>query len=423
MAEDTQYNDDDDQLLFEEDLEPSLSLPYSPFISYTAIDPPGLNGYGCLVHMKYSPLDGDGDGDGVEDIPPPSPSSTPQHDHQLYLHELWKNYSILIIKGDKPLTALNQLKIFRFYQQILATESNIIDEYSPTRYDDLSSQYKQLQQDYYLSQNNYHDAKLTVSHLQDDLLIEKQKQNNILKQLTTFHELEEYSAGLRDECSKLEENILELKMKLQDMERSSRSLNLLNHDLQTEKMKLQKDLQDKDLKIESLEKELWNRQLKVSSSESTRVGSGVLCTEAHVGISESRKNDSETSDVDHSLTPVTTPRSPGLTPPRPSFPQFSETPNHPPEGPPDGAPPTDSSITVPHQPMPEYAHAGSGAETINVAIAEDPLAPNLSRMMQEMEESNRRLLSRLKFLDSRLEIKEEALKKLNGRIEVCLPSL
>jgi hypothetical protein len=425
------------QLLFEEQEqeEPPLTLPYSPFISYTPIDPPGLNSYGCLIHMNYSSPDDE------TDLPN---TSTPQEDHQLYLHELWKNYSLLIIKGDKPLTGFNELKICRLYQEKIAKEANLTDEYSPARYEELSSQYKQLQADYYSSQNELKDAKLTITHQQDDLLHEKQKYHTLFEQLSTFHELEEYSAGLRDECSDLEETISELKMKLQDFERSSTVLNLLNHDLQTEKNKLLKEITEKDLKIESLEKELWCRHLKVSSSPEVSthpIGGGAGSKRFIVptlplknlsprngngsarGLGAYGRNDSEGSDLDRHVTPLASPSrsqsarsvssSPGLISPSQPNTQFFESSNHHPHPHPHlhDTNPTDS----PRQPV---FIAEETAET--VIVTEDPLAPNLSRMMQEMEESNRRLVSRLKFLDSRLEIKEEALKKLGSRIEVCL---
>lgn len=43
---------------------------------------------------------------------------------------------------------------------------------------------------------------------------------------------------------------------------------------------------------------------------------------------------------------------------------------------------------------------------------------SLTKRIAQIEENNRRLLSRLKFLDSRLETKEDAIRRLNNRIEV-----
>lgn len=42
----------------------------------------------------------------------------------------------------------------------------------------------------------------------------------------------------------------------------------------------------------------------------------------------------------------------------------------------------------------------------------------MNKRLQHLEENNRRLLSRLKFLDDRLATKEEAKSRLNGRVEV-----
>ena len=43
----------------------------------------------------------------------------------------------------------------------------------------------------------------------------------------------------------------------------------------------------------------------------------------------------------------------------------------------------------------------------------------LQKKIQQLEENNRRVLSRLKFLESRLQTKDAAIDRLNSRIEVC----
>ena len=77
---------------------------------------------------------------------------------------------------------------------------------------------------------------------------------------------------------------------------------------------------------------------------------------------------------------------------------------------------TTTTVVTSYQEKNSYNIEGQNRE--NEDEIESPLNPNLTRMIQEMEESNRRFTSRIKFLDTRLEVKEETIKKLNSRIEV-----
>ncbi len=191
-----------------------------------------LNDFGCFIHhipllvdesmwATLAPLETNSDSSNLSHnqiLPSPCLCSSPVGLSQIQsLKEIWRDHAILIIKGEKQLTPINQLKLLRVYQEKIARDSEVEDEYSPINFEKMNETIEQLQHEYFRLQN---DANLTVTHLQDDIKLEKQKQANSQEQLAAFHELEEYSAGLRDECSKLEDTANELRTKFNDLERS-----------------------------------------------------------------------------------------------------------------------------------------------------------------------------------------------------------
>jgi hypothetical protein len=444
---------------------PSLSsLPSSPYISFLPFQtnnssPP----YGALVTLTYP--DDDDHSHLLDDIldqyqhsstdinilqeiflkkcQESTSSLTHLFHHHLYLKYLSKYSSLIILKGEQSATPINELKLLKALQEKISLDSNLNNEYRPGRYEELLSELESVKVSNFHLTNELNDTKVSLSHLEDEIKLEKSKCLSMKEQLSSFSELEEYSHGLRDECSKLEEVISELKSKLNDMEKNYSTVNNLNHDLQNDKMKFLKDIHEKDLKIESLEKELWNRHLKGNSPQTSSSSSHGAKSLNLNGITKSvtfQPQRSRSGSASESSSPNQSPRtaSPAKAPlPSPRQPSLHPSPKQPspkmlisPRTPPSGTPISPGDVTSDHTVPPRNPISPPPLPLAKILFppTEDPvptedhqvsiISPNLSRMIQEMEESNQRLVSRLKFLDSRLEMKEEAIRKLTARLEV-----
>jgi hypothetical protein len=162
----------------------------------------------------------------------------------------------------------------------------------------------------------------------------------------------------------------------------------MTNELRLEKNRLVKELQEKDIKIEVLERELWSLQVNRPSSlgsPPSSAGKSVGDVSAPPPLPQASQGDvAEPHDSSSTSSP-----------PRKQKISQNETVfvNH------EGG--TDSLCICPDS---DRERAGERESTC--------------RSLQTMEEQNRRLASRLKFLDSRLHAKEESIKKLTSRIEV-----
>jgi predicted RNase H-like nuclease (RuvC/YqgF family) len=201
-------------------------------------------------------------------------------------------------------------------------------------------------------------------------------------------------------------------------------LNQINEELRSERLRHAKELEEKDSRIGKLEKELlaWEHSstvligdanevaLKKANSFTTSVKQNGSCSpKSHIGSvnpltgkvkSQTSKGDSgpqEVTQIDASPYDID------------SDPAVSENISESEGCEERGAAADDADKTDSDQ---------SGDDAQAAAPMTEETRKSLTKRIEQMEENNRRLLSRLKFLDGRLETKEEAIKRLNSRIEV-----
>lgn len=140
------------------------------------------------------------------------------------LHDLWCQNSLIIVRGRDKLPESEEFELCQaFYnddqlKKCLGTDQS--QYISRSEYIELQQRLEQLELDHFSLTSEYKDAKMTISNLQDDIEMEKKKNMDKEEQLQETRELEEYSAGLREECGNLEDALQDLRARYSDLEQS-----------------------------------------------------------------------------------------------------------------------------------------------------------------------------------------------------------
>eukprot|EP00602_Paraphysomonas_sp_CaronLab_P005027 CAMPEP_0185031236 /NCGR_PEP_ID=MMETSP1103-20130426/18596_1 /TAXON_ID=36769 /ORGANISM="Paraphysomonas bandaiensis, Strain Caron Lab Isolate" /LENGTH=635 /DNA_ID=CAMNT_0027566689 /DNA_START=154 /DNA_END=2058 /DNA_ORIENTATION=- len=295
------------------------------------------------------------------------------------LTELCKQYALVLIRGRNEISIDEEFEICKEYYK---RECSDAEDCEQSEYAALSKKYEELELENYRLSSELNDAKMTITHLQEDIEMEKQKIASKEEQLAAFAELEEYSSGLREECTQLEETVESMRVRHSDLEQSYASLNRMVNDLRNERAGYVKQLEERDRKIEILEREVWE-----AGGAKGEVGPspGVVPSDGSIGVGDRGEGSTPEPGEDARQEVVTESTS-------------QESQNNAPQG------------TLQNNTLDDTKIVGSVDNS-----QKDP--QSLNSRLSQLEETNRRLLSRLRFLDSRLEAKEESIKRLNSRIE------
>ena len=145
-------------------------------------------------------------------------------------HDLWCQNSLILVKGRNHISLEEEYALCQEYYDELrlinkkrddgTQESATEHVVAKSEYDELLKRLEQLELDHFSLTAEHKDAKLTISNLHDDLEMEKKRTKDKEEQLAAFSELEEYSSGLREETSYLEEALQELRTRYSDLEQS-----------------------------------------------------------------------------------------------------------------------------------------------------------------------------------------------------------
>ena len=145
------------------------------------------------------------------------------------LHDLWSQNSLILVRGREVLPEKEEYELCQAFYD----EMNLVDECAKqnqsdddddvvpkSEYNELLKKLEQLEIDHFSLSSDFKDAKMTISNLQDDIEMEKTRNSDKEEQLAAFSELEEYSAGLREECGNLEEMLQDTRARYSDLEQS-----------------------------------------------------------------------------------------------------------------------------------------------------------------------------------------------------------
>lgn len=139
------------------------------------------------------------------------------------LSELWTKHSLIIVRGDNKVSLEDEFRLCQLYyiaqMRIEGSVSSESDE-AVTKLQETLNLWRQSQEENSRLARECDESHLKITHIQEDLEMEKTKHAHYAEQIASLHELEEYSSGLREECSRLEDTINDFRTRYADLERS-----------------------------------------------------------------------------------------------------------------------------------------------------------------------------------------------------------